>query len=431
MSDLSGLIIAFDIDGTLYDPGGSAYRSTTGEILKALNLGLDELSAWNAYESLRRMGRGIERLGLRNPNHFRTHAETLAVLYVLFADASRLRTISRISPLVRDVMRESLQRLDESLPDRGETDWRLRLVRQRHVRALLRSDVSLSLLRDEVRRIASQPVVADWVSRCEAIEKEAKLHDPTALLELLENRGANLVVISEGLVEVQQAKLARLGIEHFFSGRVLITQAAGAVPGIEALDHALEPFLDSDADSVNEAGHGDLTMLWQARCIVSLWSTKSPWFYGRCLHALRADATNPAAALKRLAMVPREVWTDQPLRFVMIGDRYDRDIAPIQSVVGTSQCLTVRLADGRYAQEFDSTSLPPPRRPSQTFSSWQALAEFLANQLSKNTIPPLSVTPSIGDKKVLNEFSWDSARKSPYRTVQEVVRAVDRCDSPQ
>ena len=426
VKDHQGVTIAFDIDGTLFDPDDSAYQATMCELLAAMDLGLDESSAWNAYESLRLMGRAIERLGLRNPNHFRGHAETLASLFVLFADRSRLGGVSRLSPLVRDVMRESLLQLDEALPARGQTDWATRLASERRVRALLKSDVSLGLFRDEVLHVASRSPIAEWSAHYADIETRTSLHDPAPLLDALARRGANLAIISEGLCEVQLAKLARLHIDQRFADRALITQAAGQVAGLDELDRALAPFLDAPDVALDDRQREELSALWRVRCIAAVWATKGPWFFGRCLHALRADPAAPASALEQLACVPCDGWKREPLRFVMIGDRYDRDVAPLHQVVGAGGCLTIRLAAGRYAEEFSESELPADRRPSRSFSSWDAMANYLTDELSRDVVPEMISPPAIADESFRDIGLLTKARQSPFEAVRRIADAIAR-----
>ncbi len=422
--ELQGVTIAFDIDGTLFDPDGSAYQTTTRALLAAMDLGLDESSAWKAYESLRLMGRAIESLELPNPNHFRGHAETLASLFILFADASRLPRVTRLSPLVRDVMHESLSRLDEAMPARGESDWRKRLAAERQARALLKSDVSLEMFRDEVLRVASLSPIADWPAHFAEIESETPLHDPTPLLDALVQRGAHLVVISEGLEVVQRAKLARLGVQDHFINRVFITQAAGQIVGLDELDRTLQPFLEAPDGDFDDASRTELSDLWRMRCIVHLWATKSPWFFGRCLHAIRANPGAPTVALKELAIVPRDQWLRESLRFVMIGDRYDRDVAPLQALVGPSECMTLRLEAGRYAGEFVESELPANRRPSRTFSNWDALSNYLTHELSRDAVPMLNLQPDIVETSSL-DAEWPArVGKHSFDSVRSIVRAI-------
>jgi FMN phosphatase YigB (HAD superfamily) len=424
VSDLHGVTIAFDIDGTLFDPDGSSYRRTTRELLASVELGLDERSAWDAYESIRVLGRAMDRLALANANHFRAHPEALAALFLLYAHRSRLSRDSRISIHIRDVIRESLSKLSEALPDRGEADWRRRLASERTVRSLLKCDVGLGVFRDEVRRLAGLPFIKDWAVRYADIETRTPPHDPRPLLDALAARGAYLVVISEGLAEVQQAKLARLGLGEFFAGRALITQNGGNIPGLAELDRTLEPFLDDTGDDFDDSNRAEFTMLWRFRCVAYLWATKSPWFFGRCLHALCANPAAPASALRELAVAPRDAWQRDPMRFVMIGDRYDRDVAPWRELVGSQACLTIRLRAGRYADEFPETELPPDRRPSRTFTNWSELANYLTNELCRSEVPSIAAMPPIVDSSHLGPDLISVGHDSPHEALRLIACAI-------
>ncbi|MDO8631320.1 MAG: hypothetical protein Q7R41_12585 [Phycisphaerales bacterium] len=424
MSDLHGVTIAFDIDGTLFDPDGSGYRRTLRDFLAAVDIGLDERSAWDAYESIRVLGRAMERLGLANANHFRGHPEALSAMCFLYANASGVRDECRVSVGVRNVIRESLSRLDKALPDRSDADWRRRLAAERSVRSLLKCDVGLGIFRNEVLRVAALPRIAEWSSLYAGIERRTPVNDPRPLLDALAARGAYLVVISEGLAEVQQAKLARLGLTGLFAERALITQNAGDIPGLDKLDGTLAPFLDAPDDAFDSLRRAELTALWRFRCIASLWATKSSSFFARCLHALRANPAAPASALRELAVAPRDSWPRDPMRFVMIGDRYDRDVSPLRELVGAQACLTIRLRAGRYADEFTETELPPDRRPSRTFTNWSGLASFLANELCRSEIPSIATMPPMVDSSRFRPDLISAGHDSPHEAVRRIARAI-------
>jgi FMN phosphatase YigB (HAD superfamily) len=289
---------------------------------------------------------------------------------------------------------------------------------------LLKCDVGLGVFRDEVRRLAGLPFIKDWAVRHADIEARTPLHDSRPLLDALAARGASVVVISEGLTGVQQAKLARLGLTGLFAGHALVTQNAGDVPGLDELDRTLAPFLDDSGDDFDDSTRAEFTMLWRFRCVAYLWATKSPWFFGRCLHALRANPAAPASALRELAVASRDAWQRDPMRFVMIGDRYDRDVSPLRELVGTQACLTIRLRAGRYADEFPETELPPDRRPSRTFTNWSGLASFLTNELSRNEIPSITLPPPMVDSSRFGPDLIGDGQDSPHEAVRLIARAI-------
>jgi hypothetical protein len=112
------------------------------------------------------------------------------------------------------------------------------------------------------------------------------------------------------------------------------------------------------------------------------------------------------------------------MRFVMIGDRYDRDVAPLQELVGGQACLTIRLRAGRYADEFPETELPPDRRPSRTFTDWSELAGFLTNELCRSEIPSIAAMPPIVDSSRFGPDLISVGQDSPHEAVRLIARAV-------
>ena len=90
-------------------------------------------------------------------------------------------------------------------------------------------------------------------------------------------------------------------------------------------------------------------------------------------------------------------WQSQPLKIAFVGDRYDKDIEPIITLLGKGGSLTVRIQQGKYANTFQESELEPSMRPNETFSNWDKFVQFpLNSRWSK--IKPILSPPRIFNK---------------------------------
>ncbi|MFH1110191.1 MAG: hypothetical protein V1790_13510 [Planctomycetota bacterium] len=430
VGDLSDVVIAFDIDNTLLDPDGADYRRTVGKFLGVHDLGLNAAEAYDAFEAIRTRGGVLERIGLANPRHERGCADGLAVLCLMHCTNPDLLVEPGIHPADQTTHRDTFTELSELDRATREGDFDDRLDAACRVRKFCATDPRIARLRDEVLRISRHPAVRAWARTYEAIENEEPVNDVRPLLEGLVSRGATPIVITEGREEVQMRKIRRLGVGDMLRGCVLITETAAELPGVRELESAIAALIDKKTHSgCSSAQNAELHLLWYFHSVVDEWATKSASFYARCLHAVHQNPNDPQSALARLAVVPADEWAQQPLRFVMVGDRYDKDVLPLIELLGCDVGMTVRLRAGKYAALHPEDELPPHRRPSRTFTSWDALSTFLTDDLTVEDIRPITAPPPIVPP---TELRWDYIERGlesaieSVRLVAELVSATVR-----
>ena len=427
---LHDVVIAFDIDNTLTDPDGSGYRRTTAKFLASHDLGLNAEDAYDAIEAIRTRGDVLERLGLANPRHERGCADGLAVLCLLHSADPNLQAELGINADDQSTHRDTFTELSELERGTREGEFDDRLDAACRVRKFCAISPRIARFRGEVLRISRHPTLRAWASACERTESEEPVSDVRRLLETVMSRGAIPIVITEGREEVQMRKIRRLRVADISTGRVLITETAAKLPGARELESAIGELIGkkthSGCSSVQDA---ELQLLWYFHCLVDEWATKSAPFYARCLHAVRQNPNDPQSALKKLAIAPADRWARQPLRFVMVGDRYDKDVLPLIELLGCDVGMTVRLRTGKYAALHPEDELPPHRRPSRTFASWDALSTFLTDGLTVEDIQPITAPPPIVPP---TELRWDYIDRGlenamvSVRLVAELVSAMVR-----
>ncbi len=422
--DLTGVVVAFDIDNTLLDPDGTAYERTVSEFLGRVDLGLDEVERVRAYEELRAQGDVLELLGLRNPIHERGNSDALAALCV-----TRCRDAALLSDLGIDATGQAghnalLAELAavHKATQRGSCEARLEAAIA--FRKLCATDTRVRDFRAALGPVGLHPRIVEWAKDYRAIEEQHPLGDFDPLMRSIASRGGSPMVISQGRYTLQVDKLRRLGLAELLSGRALVTDAAAEIPGVDALHTAIRDLIDAEAQSAGGPDDKDLFFLWYYHCLMDSWATKSPAFFARCLHAIRQTPDAPESALRHPSFVSADLWRTDPLYFVMVGDRYDQDVEPLIDLLGPDVGLEIRLRCGKYGHLHPEEELPPHRRPDTTFTDWDSLTTFLTHDLSREQINPITTPPDIVSRADLRPAYIERGLESPYEAVRTVAMLV-------
>ncbi len=465
--DLSGVVIAFDLDNTLLDPEGTGYTRTLDQFFSRMKPTLgDEREAIEAYERVRSCGDALASCGLGNPIHERGHPEGLAVLFMLEARDAELCHALGIDSNTRRRDRATLAGLVDRHRATGEGDCESRLLAECRLRAFLKpsrffsaeastranlpgstqpslatnldsnpkgerlDDGAATRFMERARRIARNRRVVEWSGIFRAIERNQPLRDLRPFFTALTERGATPVLITEGRQDIQAEKVARLGLSSVFDGRLLTTGATADVPGRTALEEAIADRIDAVLRSARRIDKelqiepdDMLRELWFYRSVLRRWATKSTWFYARCLHAMHRNPERPQDALQPPIFVPHGAWRKAPLHFVMVGDRYDKDVAPLIELLGKDGGLTVRLRQGKYGDRDPTDRLPRDRRPDHTFSDWASVEAFLLEALRIKDIAPIAGAPPLVPPSERYTKAPRGASKSGFEAIRAIATA--------
>jgi FMN phosphatase YigB (HAD superfamily) len=425
--DLSGHVIAFDLDNTLIEFEADAYERIVRRFLADGDLGLGDVEPFGLYEKVRAWGNAMERIGLANPVHRRGHPHLLAMIGLLFGElpftgAARLPESRRRATI--DLMMELTDR--ERASRHGEpADC---LLAELELRATLVRSQRLADLAQRVRQLADSPELAEWAARYPAIEREFPLKPFDELLNALEARGASCVIITHGLVETQLAKVQRLGLLDRFRERVLITENAGAVAGRLGLEEALDERLH-DCVSGRSAPDEDLGEMWLFRWVLQQWARKTPSFYARCLHAIRARPDRPGVALAELAVVRPADWAASPLAFAMVGDRHDLDVRPLRALLKPGQGQALLLAQGKYGPQHGAYETDERHRPDGVFPDWACLEEFLEGDGVRRGAAPIAAAPDCFAEMPIPQERLMQGRRSRFQAIRLVADVAERSKS--
>ncbi len=400
---LEGVVIAFDIDNTLLSPHPNAYRHTIDQYLSFHDIGLLPEEAYKAHEKIRAMGNALEAIGLPNSIHHRGTPETLALYLIGYASDKFMYEKFGLNLMERCLSLEWLNEVSELIRTGCEGDWHSRFTTYIEYRNRVKRPPAT--LVDPVRIIAESKLVQDWSATYADAERDnVEIIDFAPLMRKLQSLGANLVIITEGRYALQSEKLNRIGLAELFKNRILVTESAARPDGIEDIERIIANAIETGTQAEELLKDQRIRNAWGTKLLTDAWAGKSPAFFARCLHAIAARPAAPQQALSDSeATVNDEHWQTNPTRFVMVGDRYEKDIEPLIELLGPGGCTTIRLTQGRYGRLHPLGELEPHRRPTHTFEHWDALHAFLTTKLHSHDVPVIDVAPSVIHEKLIEQ----------------------------
>ena len=415
--------VAFDVDNTLLDPEMRAYRETVIRFLDATDIGLPPGEAYDAFEEARATGHALERLGLRNPIHDRGNAKGLAAFWLMYCANTKQRKELGIDETVQIGIREALTDLDRLDKQTRKGAFDSRLVAERHCRSLCGIDKPLQRLATEATRLAGHSLIMEASRRFKSIEDAQPVANRLALMKTLAARGLNPIFITEGRTAIQEEKVQRIGLGESWRSRVLITEETGRVPGIRELDQVITTMIDAESADTQRPPPVELASLWQYRCLIEEWAGKTQSFFARCLHVIQQSPDAPRTAIQPPVYVLKKDW--QPLKFVMIGDRYDKDVEPLIDLLGPGVGMKIRLRMGKYGHRYSEDSLDRDRLPDRTFTEWDSLAHFLTEELTPEQVPPITTPPDIANRRYVTRELIEFGLKCELEAVRILAGVLD------
>ncbi|MCP4581759.1 MAG: hypothetical protein GY839_09075 [candidate division Zixibacteria bacterium] len=205
--------------------------------------------------------------------------------------------------------------------------------------------------------------------------------------------GCEVYVVTEGHEETQLMKLKCTGLDDLFpAGRVLSTGAASAAKEVRndltkliQQDKHTRDFLLREVNEVNVDEFKRLTETLNAikdavdllhQLLELLYLKANKRFYSAVIDSIRLKPESPAQVLQSLLergrhaieyfeKIKDKISEGRPIKFFMIGDRYDNDCEPLLKIfpsadqeVGVGTC---RLMSGKRSWE----EYPPEKKPAE------------------------------------------------------------------
>jgi hypothetical protein len=109
------------------------------------------------------------------------------------------------------------------------------------------------------------------------------------------------------------------------------------------------------------------------------------------------------------------------MRFVMIGDRWDRDVRPVIELLGRDSCLTLRLTQGHYGDKHPAAEIDPQLRPHHEFPHWDALIEFLVRDLTADGVDEITRSPDLLPRSEFRREHIEAGLGSRFEAVRSIA----------
>jgi len=280
-----------------------------------------------------------------------------------------------------------------------------------------------------VRKILSDPIFSEAQREYNRNLELKPLKDALRFLRRLKESDFLFYLVSEGLTQVQLEKVSRLGLQEFFNGRILVTQAAATPVEAEEIFQAAKNLVsDREKLLANDRRCLDYLALSYFHGLIRRWADKcNKQFYGRVLHAVQLNSTSPQEVLSKVEVLDRPEWLARPpIKLAMIGDRYDKDLLPVLELCGKENSITIRIRQGKYK------SVPHPqqndtwRSPTVTFEEFSQIEDFVFDPNNWDKIVPVS-WPKIFDEppSVQSAIYIERAKRLALPSVQKLARILE------
>lgn len=378
----------FDLDYTIFD-WIHLYEQAISRVLRQVFDFLPEKTL-DTFCKLRAKSAAFEMLGVPSITHYYETPEALALLLIFHPEATS-NCIGDISQRQRESLGrfvEDLWNAVSCLPKKFNSDL---VQKEVELRRMVLTNPCGRTLQQRIEDLARTDRIQDVYTQCQ--KTKAPVENPYFLNfvnQLSETKDLELYIASEGAEEVQKNKVSSLGVGQFFKGKVLTTEQAARPKGSSQLLESVDSLLNEAAKNKTGKLPPQLKFLYYFKQILDIYQEKGPWFFARLLHAVKSSPCDPESSLAQFAVVHLESWQRQPLKIAIVGDRYDKDIKPIITLLGKGGVLTVRIQQGKYANTFQESELEPSMRPNETFSNWDKFVQFPLNSRWSKIKPILS-----------------------------------------
>lgn len=235
----------------------------------------------------------------------------------------------------------------------------------------------------------------------------------------LRTLGASIYVVSEGDSPVQEFKFRLLGLPELADACMVSDVTCSVSPVLDELFRGFRNMRDIP-DCVGRIFDQ-----------LSPYAVKSVPFYSKLIHAFADPAPESLEArLSSPRFLTVEEWrSTQPHLFVMVGDRYRKDLEPLLQL-GPEGIRAYRVLHGRYDYEdplceIKAAHKPPPNA---VFPDLRASAITLSAAILENREAITRPEPILPDLKLLDEVLsiWQDASQISRSILQGIRSEVIR-----
>ena len=307
-----------DLDATLFD-NTTIRKKAVLRAFSRLNLNISGEKALELYERIVKHTKGFQFVGFPNFRHFWNTPELYSVLIVL--STINKRSVSRVFEEVAELE----HRIGESTTgtEHGKDNPNQLQVRVLGPETRKFLDRIQKLKEDKYEQTTIRAAIREFEK---ATAKIPLLRGAKDLIQSLHQAGIEQYIVTEGEPSIQKEKFVKLGLGSLISPRRLLV--------------------------VDEKSHSS---------------------YLQVLKAIQDNPDNPSDEMNQPTRQKRDASARRDLiKLAVIGDRYDKDLAPLISLLD-GNVLTIRLLHGKYKHQYTSEYLKEHRLPQPSFVTTKLL----------------------------------------------------------
>jgi hypothetical protein len=201
----------------------------------------------------------------------------------------------------------------------------------------------------------------------------------------------------------------------------LTTENAARPEGIEQLDTCWKNIVRKEFSELTDV---DRAIIFFRSVIERMNFKENKNFYRRILHVVKSNDTDFSAALKKMNIVSKEEWENSiPIKIVMIGDRYDKDVKPIIEILGWKIIKTIRIITGKYKDQYPNSEIPLHKRPTKTCSSFKEIRNYFNQDNFWEEANSVYYIPPALIEKHYKGF-WEIGKKSKIGVVKKLTEQI-------
>jgi FMN phosphatase YigB (HAD superfamily) len=421
-------IVFIDLDHTLVDNQDSRLMAAQ----RALTILFPEYAieqALSTYSTIVDHTDAFEALGFPSFRHYWNPVEIYAVLALLTHDNNFVKIHPEVLTFDPDALWVDLFTVDRMVCGTNRSGFFSDEDFYGTLLGTLGNNEPLRAFAGLVRKILHDPIFQETQAEYDRNLRLKPLEHVTNFLKRLQESGFLFYLVTEGLTQVQLEKVSLLGLQEFFNGRVLVTQAmAEPFEAEEIVKAAKDLASDRGRLLADDQRCLDYLTLSYFSSLIRRWSDKSnKQFYSRVLHAVQFDPMSPQHSLSKVEVSDRAEWLSRPpIKLAMIGDRYDKDLLPVLELCGKDNSITIRIQQGKYK------SVPHPQRanswrsPTATFEEFSEIEDFIFDPSNWDAIAPVP-WPRIFDEPpgVQSAMYIERAKTLAIPSVQKLAKILE------
>ncbi|GEM_PF-5767577 len=421
-------VIFIDLDHTLLD-NQDVRQAAAQRALKVLFFDDAVERALMTYSAIIDHTYAFEALGFPSFSHYWNPVEIYAIVALLTNDNNFIKTHPDVSTVDPKVLWADLLSLDRVIRSTNRSGFCSDEDFYETVFGTFENKERLKTFVNLVKKILTEPIFSEAQREYNRNLELKPLKDALRFLRRLKENNFLFYLVSEGLTQVQSEKVSLLGLQEFFNGRILVTQAAATPVEIEEIFQTAKNLVSGrEKFLADDQRYLDYLTLSYFHGLIRRWADKcNKQFYGRVLHAVQLNSISPQEVLSKVEVLGQSEWLARPpIKLAMIGDRYDKDLLPVLELCGKENSITIRIRQGKYKSVPHPHQTDTWRSPTATFDEFSQIEDFIFD--SKNWEAVASVPwPKIFDEpsSVQSAIYIERAQKLGIPSIRKLARILE------